>query len=546
MDGRMMQVPLRVTPFIARAERYFGAREVVTRTAAGVHRTRWSQIGERARRLASSLAQLGLEPFERVATLAWNTHRHVELYYAVPGARLVLHTLNLRLHADQLAWIATHADDRVIFVDDSLVPLLESIAPKLPRVRAFVLMGDGPLPQTSLAPAFRYEDLVARGDPGFRFADGDENEAALLCYTSGTTGKPKGVLYSHRALAHASILMATVDGFGLGERDSILVAVPLFHAAGWCMPYVGAMIGAKLVLPGPNLAPADVLAAIDAERITFSAGVPTLWSGVAALAESGKRRLAPLERVICAGSAVPAALIERFERLGVEMRQAWGMTEVPLGTAARVKQTLRVDGPAARAQLLARQGLPAPTVEIRIVDADGRPLPEDGESSGELQVRGLNVVSSYFGPEPAAPVERDGWFSTGDVATIDPEGYLVIRDRTKDVIKSGGEWISSVELELLLSLHPKVAEAAVIACPDEKWVERPLACVVARTGEAPTADELRAFLAPKIARWWNPDSFAFVTEIPKTSVGKVDKKSLRESLASGALDVVTAGDAEKT
>jgi fatty-acyl-CoA synthase len=302
------------------------------------------------------------------------------------------------------------------------------------------------------------------------------------------------------------------------------------------------MVGAKLVLPGPSLQPADVLAAIDAEGVTFSAGVPTLWNGVAALAESSGRKLAPLERVICAGSAVPAPLIERFEALGVELRQAWGMTEVPLGTAARVKQTLRVAGPGARAELLARQGLPVPTVEIRIVDAENRPLPEDGEASGELQVRGLNVVSRYFGAEYTEPAERDGWFSTGDVATIDPDGYMVIRDRTKDVIKSGGEWISSVELELLLAQHPKVAEAAVIARPDEKWVERPLACVVARPGEAPTAAELRAFLAAKLARWSTPESFAFVSEIPKTSVGKLDKKRLRESLASGALVVVTAGE----
>jgi len=541
MDGLMMTPPLRLPPLLERAERYFGDREVVTRTANAVRRSTWREIGSRARRLASALDGLGLDPFDRVATLAWNTGRHVELYYAVPGSRRVLHTLNLRLHADQLAWIASHADDRVIFVDDSLVPTLEAIAPKLPHVKTYVVMGDGPLPTTSLAPLLRYEDLIERGDPDYRFAEGPETEAALLCYTSGTTGNPKGILYSHRSLAHASILMSTVDGFAIGERDSILVAVPLFHAAGWCMPYVGAMVGAKLVLPGPNLQPADVLGAIDTEGITFSAGVPTLWSGVAALAESAGRPLAPLERVICAGSAVPAALIARYERLGVAMRQAWGMTEVPLGTLARVKQTTNVATAQERHAILERQGIPAPTVETRIVDAEGRDVANDGITTGELEIRGINVASGYYGDERGSETIRDGWLRTGDIATCDAEGYLMIRDRTKDVIKSGGEWISSIELESHLTSHPKIAEAAVIARPDEKWVERPLACIVTRPGQSVSADELRSFLAPKVARWWNPDTYAFVGEIPKTSVGKLDKKRLRELLAHGELTIVHAG-----
>jgi fatty-acyl-CoA synthase len=538
MDGLMMTPPLRLAPFLERAERYFGEREVVTRTAVGIHRTSWREIGRRARRLASALDGLGLAPFDRVATLACNTHRHVELYYAVPGSKRILHTLNLRLHADQLAWIAAHADDRVIFVDESLIPALEAIASRLPRVQAYVVMGDGPLPKTSLSPVVRYEELIERGDPSFRFRDGAESEAALLCYTSGTTGAPKGVLYSHRSLAHASILMTTVDGFGLGERDSILVAVPLFHAAGWCMPYVGAMIGAKLVLPGPNLTPGDVLGTIDAEGITFSCGVPTLWSGVASLAENARRSLAPLERVICAGSAVPAVLIARYERLGVEMRQAWGMTEAPLGTVSRVKRTSTAATPRERHAILEKQGIPVPTFEARIIDADGNEAPHDGTTSGELEIRGLNTAAAYFNDDRGREAIRDGWFRTGDIATMDAEGYVVIRDRTKDVIKSGGEWISSIELESLLASHPKVAEAAVIARPDEKWVERPLACVVARAGESLTAEELHEYLSPKVARWWNPDTYAFVAEVPKTSVGKLDKKALRERLMQGGLEVV--------
>ncbi|MBI2963116.1 MAG: long-chain fatty acid--CoA ligase [Deltaproteobacteria bacterium] len=540
MEGLMMTPQLRLPPFLERAERYFGDREVVTRLAGSIRRSSWREVGRRARRLASALDGLGLAPFDRVGVLAWNTHRYVELYFAVPGAQRVLHTLNLRLHADQLAWVAAHADDRVIFVDEALLPLLEAVAPKLPRVQAYVVLGDGPAPKTSLSPVLDYEQLVERGDPDFRFADGPETEAALLCYTSGTTGHPKGVLYSHRSLVHASLMMTTVDGFGIGERDTILVAVPLFHAAGWCMPYVGAAVGAKLVLPGPNLQPADVLGAIDAERVTFSAGVPTVWNGVAALAESTGRTLAPLERVICAGSAVPAALIGRYERLGVTVRQAWGMTEAPLGTMSCLKQTTRAETPSERHAVLARQGLPIPTSEVRIVDADGRVLPNDGKSAGELEIRGVNVARAYFGDERGDETLHDGWFPTGDVATIDAEGYLVIRDRTKDVIKSGGEWISSLELESLLASHPKVAEAAVIARPDEKWVERPLACVVARDGQSVSAEELRSFLAPKVARWWTPETYAFVAEIPKTSVGKFDKKRLRERLQRGELTIVRA------
>jgi fatty-acyl-CoA synthase len=424
----------------------------------------------------------------------------------------------------------------VVFVDDNLLPIAEEIAPQLPEVRLWVVLSDEALPRTSLAPVRHYEEFLASGDPDYALATGSENEAALLAYTSGTTGNPKGVLYSHRALVMSSLLMATRDGFGVGERDSILVAVPLFHAAGWSMPYLGAMTGAKLVLPGRNLEPVAVLAAIDAEQITFSAGVPALWARVADLAESAGRSLAPLERVICAGSAVPPALIARYERLGVEMLQAWGMTEVPPGTISRVRQHQKATSPEERAQIVAKQGLPFPTVDLRVVAEDGRQVAPDGNALGELEIRAPHAAGAYYRLEDASVV-RAGWLRTGDLASLEVGGELVIRDRTKDVIKSGGEWISSVELESLLVTHPAVLEAAVIGRPDPKWDERPLACIVLRAGSAASPAELREFLAPHVPRFWLPEAWAYLAELPKTSVGKLDKKALRERLRAGALEI---------
>jgi fatty-acyl-CoA synthase len=526
----------KISALIDRAVRLHPATEVVTRSTG--QRSSWGEVHRRARRLASSLRRLGLAAGDRVASLAWNTHRHVELYYAVPGAGLVLHTLNVRLFPEQIAWIANHAEDRVIFVDDGLVPLLEKVAPGLRGVKAYVVMGDGPPLATSLAPVLSYEDLVASGDESTELAAGEKSGLAMLCYTSGTTGNPKGVPYDHELLVHVARIMATVDSFAIGERDTLFVAVPLFHAAGWCLPFVSAMTGAKVVLPGPSLQPADIAAAIDAERVTFAAGVPTLWTGVADILEREERRFETLERVICAGSAVPAPLIVRWEKLGVRLRQAWGMTEAFVGTLAALKRSHTGLSAEERIAILAKQGLPIPFLDIRIVDPDGRELPRDGTSRGELEIRGPSVVTSYFNDERSAEAFRDGWFRTGDIATIDADGYLEIRDRTKDVIKSGGEWISSLDLEALLAMHPEIAEVAVIARPDEKWVERPLACVVLRPGAVAAPSALHAFLAPKLARWWNPEAYAFVAEIPKTGIGKVDKKVLRERLARGELEVV--------
>jgi acyl-CoA synthetase (AMP-forming)/AMP-acid ligase II len=547
-EGPMTAEPIadprfRLSSLLERAARYFPEVEVVTRAGGQVHRTSWSEVHRRARRLASSLRRLGLEPGDCVGSFAWNTFRHVELYYAVPGAGLVLHTLNLRLFPEQVAWVANHAEDRVIFVDASLLRELEKVAPHLKSVRTFVVMGSGPLPETSLAPVLSYEDLVAAGDESEPLGASETPGPALACYTSGTTGNPKGVIYDHAFLVNVARTMATVDNFGIGERDTIFTAVPLFHAAGWCLPYVGAMTGAKLVLPGPNLQPTDIIAAVDAEKVTFTAGVPTLWSGVADLLEREGRRLEPVRRIICAGSAVPAPLIARYAKLGIDLRQAWGMTECLVGTLAGVKSTLEPLTDEERVAVLAKQGRPVPFLEIRITDPEGIELPWDGQASGELEIRGPTVVTAYHRDERNAQAFReDGWFRTGDVASIDAHGYLVIRDRTKDVIKSGGEWISSLDLEAALLAHPKVAEVAVIAQPDEKWVERPLACIVARGGEMPSAAELHAFLASKVARWWSPDAYAFVPEIPKTSVGKLDKKRLREKLGAGELPVVRVAE----
>ncbi|MGH7803814.1 MAG: AMP-binding protein, partial [Candidatus Binatia bacterium] len=468
-------------------------------------------------------------------------------YYGVSGIGAVVHTINPRLHPEQIAWIANHADDRVIFVDDVLVPVLEKVAPSLRNVKAYVVMGDGPLPKTPLAPVLSYEDLVAAGDADAELGAGERSGLAMLCYTSGTTGNPKGVPYDHEFLVNVARVMSMTNNFAIGERDTIFAAVPLFHAAGWCLPYVGAMNGAKLVVPGPSLQPADIAAAIDAERVTFTAGVPTLWSGVADLLERDGRRFETLERIICAGTSVPAPLIARWEKLGVRVRQAWGMTEALVGTLACLKRGHAGLSSEAKIAILAKQGLPIPFLDMRVVDPDdGRELPRDGESRGELEIRGPTVITSYFDDERSAAAFHDGWFRTGDVATIDPDGYLEIRDRTKDVIKSGGEWISSLDIEALLIGHAEVAEAAVIARPDEKWSERPLACVVLRQGATATPETLAAFLAPKLARWWNPDTYSFVAEIPKTSIGRVDKKRLRERLAKGELEIrrVAGGAAE--
>jgi fatty-acyl-CoA synthase len=531
MRGLMMDRPLLLTHFLERAETLYPRREIVSRTLQGLHRTSYGEVGRRVRRLASALAKLGLEPGDRLGSFAWNHYRHLELYFAVPASRRVLHTLNVRLFPEQIVFIANHAEDRAIFVDDVLVPLLEKVAPELRHVKAYVVMGDGPAPQTSLAPLVRYEDLVASGTDDYEFPVFDENEAAAMCYTSGTTGNPKGVLYSHRALFLQSMAHAMADGFALSEYDSVLAIVPMFHANAWCMPFACTMVGAKQVFPGQFLQPPDLAELLEREEVTLSGGVPTIWTGVLDHLDREPRDISSLRRVLCGGSAVPLALIDRFDRRGIRLIQGWGMTETsPLVSVGRVKVGLEGLGREERLRLLAKQGLTAPCTELRIVDDSGRPCPWDGKTAGEIEVRGPWIVGEYYNDSRSPQSFHEGWFKTGDIADVDPEGYIHIQDRAKDVIKSGGEWVSSVELENAIMGHPKVLEAAVIGIHHPKWEERPVACVVVREEFRGKVDkeEILAHLRPLFAKWWLPDDVVFVDAIPKTSVGKFSKKDLRK------------------
>ncbi len=525
MNGLMMDTQLTLPMLLRRSERYFGDREIVTRLPdRSFHRSTHGEAGRRARALAVALQGLGLERGDRVATLCWNHVAHHEAYLGIPCGGFVLHTLNLRLHPNDLAYIANHAHDRAVIVDRGLLPLLDQFVGETSIEHVFVVEDS-------------YEELLAGADPdAWSDPELDENEAAAMCYTSGTTGRPKGVLYSHRStILHT--LGAAISGVGMSQRDSILPVVPMFHANAWGYPYLATLLGTKLVYPGPYLDPESLLEDFVAERVTWTAGVPTIWLGILGLldANPGRWDLSEMKGMLVGGSAAPRAMIAGFkERHGLDVIHGWGMTET-----SPVASTSNLPGDLAEADLetqfdfVAMQGLPLPLVELRNRDADGAELPWDGESMGELEVRGPWVAAGYYDtPEQASRWTDDGWFKTGDVVTIHPRGFIQIKDRSKDVIKSGGEWISSVELENALMAHPAVAEAAVIAVPDAKWDERPLAAVVLREGQSATAEELREFLAPNFAKWWLPDRWEFVAEIPKTSVGKFRKTELRDMFAT--------------
>ena len=520
--------------YVLRRMRSFpDAGEVVTLTDAGLARATHGDVVARIDRLARALATLGVRRGERVGTFAWNSQRHFECYLAIPCVGAVLHTINLRLFPEQIAYVINHAEDRIVFVDDSLAPLLAPLAPALEGVEHFIVMGDGPT--GDLPRVLRYEELLAAAGEGVpEYPALDEREAAALCYTSGTTGNPKGVLYSHRSttLHSAGVLMS--GSLGVGFDDRILLVVPMFHVNAWGLPYAAALGGSTLVLPGRHLAAEPLAKLIEGERCTTMACVPTIYADLLRYADAEHPDLSSLQCAICGGATMPLALAQAFqERHGVPLLHAWGMTETsPMCTVAHAPPGLDVDEEWA---IRATQGRAVPFVELRLVDDAGQEVAWDGSSTGEIEVRGPWIASAYYSEDDPEKFDR-GWLRTGDIAHLDPAGRVTITDRSKDVIKSGGEWISSVELENQLMAHPAVREAAVIAAPDERWGERPLACVVLEEGAMAGAGELVEHLRGRVAKWWLPEEFAFVSEVPKTSVGKFDKKRLRAALAEGRFE----------
>ena len=539
MNGQMMQLPLLISSLIVHAERHHGDREIVSRRVEGdIHRTTYRELAARARRVAKALARLGVKQGERVATLAWNGYRHMELYYAVSGSGAVLHTLNPRLHPDQVVYIADHAEDQVLCFDLTFLPLVAAVASRTKTVKHWVAMTDrAHLPADAAAKIpnlLVYEDLLDAEDDRYAWPSFDENTASSLCYTSGTTGNPKGVLYSHRSTVLHAMAAAFPDCLDCSASDTILPVVPMFHVNSWGIVYVAPMTGAKLVLPGAALDGKSLYELFESEKVTVSAGVPTVWQGLLAHVEAHGLKFSTMKRTAIGGSACPPAMIRKFwDDYGVRVLHAWGMTEMsPIGTAAAFKGKHLEQTQEERFAVMATQGRAVYGVDMKIVDADGRELPWGGEESGDLLVRGPWILERYFKGEGGDPLVPDtdgaGWFPTGDVARITADGYMQITDRSKDVIKSGGEWIGSIDLENIAMAHPAVAMAACIAAPHPKWDERPLLVVVKKPGAEVTRDQLLAFYEGKVAKWWTPDDVVFVDAIPLGATGKMQKNRLRE------------------
>ncbi len=539
MLGSMMHKQLTISSLIEHAARYHAKTEVVSvETAGGMSRTNWGNIERNSRKLASALGKMGVEQGDRCATIAWNNTRHLEVYFAVAAGGMICHTINPRLHPEQLIYIINHAEDQVLFLDKTFLPAIPKLREHLKTVKAIILMGPRDAESAAMVDGLLfYDELLEDGDDDFAWPEIEETAPASLCYTSGTTGNPKGVLFSHRSSVLHAISGNQPDGMALSARDTVLPVVPMFHISAWSVPYIAAAVGSKLVLPGPGLDGESLVKLIESEEVSIALGVPTIWMGLLAETEKTGAKIPSLKRTVVGGSAVPPSMIAAFrDKFGVDLVHAWGMTETsPLGTLNQLLQKHQSLSVEEQAEIRLGQGRPPWGVELRILDAGGAVLPHDGETQGDLQIRGHWIIDTYFKAEASA-LTADGWFDTGDVGTIDQDGYLIIRDRSKDIIKSGGEWISTVELEGIAMGHEGVAMAAAIAAVHEKWAERPLLIVVKAEGADPSAEELLAFYDGKVASWQVPDMVIFVDELPLGATGKVQKNKLREAYGNTLIE----------
>lgn len=539
MLGLMQQWPLLCHKILDYAAIQHGSREVVTRSVEGpITRTTYGEIRARSLKVAQRLARDGFAEGDRIATLAWNTARHIEAWYGTMGIGAVYHTLNPRLFPDQIAWIMNHAEDKALFVDLTFMPIVEKIAGQVSTLKKIIVLTDGAhMPETKLDNVVAFEDWLADADGDFTWKDLDENAACGMCYTSGTTGDPKGVLYSHRSNVLHALIAVQPDAMGISSRDTILPVVPMFHANAWGLAHSAPMIGAKLVMPGARMDGEAIYELLDTEKVSFTAAVPTVWLMLLQYLEETGKKLPHLNKVVIGGSACPRAMTEKFQRnYDVEVIHAWGMTEMsPLGSLGSMKPEYAGLEGDSKLDIQEKQGFAPFGVEMKITDDENNDLPWDGETFGRLKVRGPAIASAYYGGAGAEQFDAENWFDTGDVAHIDPHGYMEITDRAKDVIKSGGEWISTITLENLAVGHPDVAEAAAIGIAHPKWDERPLLVIVAKAGKSPTKDDLLGYLTDKVAKWWLPDDVVFVDEIPHTATGKIQKTTLRDQFKDYSL-----------